>query len=124
MTGINPKGFNEGLPFVSSTLGFYRDHHWPLDREDGGKVLDMRGGVQGELKNGAQIVADPDLGDVVSLKAPEAWLLMGEFKGILDSFSTSVYSIRSREGLMFWQLCIKILINRSIPNSEPFFELS
>lgn len=67
----------------STTLGFYRDHQWPLDREDNGKVVDIRGGVQGVLKNGAKIVSDPDLGDVVSLEAPEAWILMGDFRGIL-----------------------------------------
>ncbi|XP_022789234.1 protocadherin Fat 4-like [Stylophora pistillata] len=59
---------------------FYRDHQWPLDREDAGKVLDVRAGVQGELKNGAKVVFDPDLGNVVSLEASEAWLLMGDFK--------------------------------------------
>ena len=68
--------------FFSYTLGFYRDHQWPLDRGDGGKVLDIRGGIQGELKNGAKVVFDPDLGNVVSLEASEGWLLMGDFKGI------------------------------------------
>lgn len=68
--------------FFSYTLGFYRDHQWPLDRGDGGKVLDTRGGIQGELKNGAKVVFDPDLGNVVSLEASEGWLLMGDFKGI------------------------------------------
>lgn len=68
--------------FFSYTLGFYRDHQWPLDRGDGGKVLDIRGGIQGELKNGAKVVSDPDLGNVVSLEASEGWLLMGDFKGI------------------------------------------
>ena len=68
--------------FFSYTLGFYRDHQWPLDRADGGKVLDIRGGIQGELKNGAKVVFDPDLGNVVSLEASEGWLLMGDFKGI------------------------------------------
>ena len=66
----------------STTLGLYRDYQWPLVRENNGKVLDIRGDVQGELKNGAQIVSDPDLGDVVSLEASEAWILMGDFKGI------------------------------------------
>ena len=40
------------------------------------------------MKNGAEIVSDPDLGDVLSLEAPEAWILMGDFKGILPSIST------------------------------------
>lgn len=35
------------------------------------------------MKNGAQIVSDPDLGEVLSLEAPEAWVLIGDFKGIL-----------------------------------------
>ena len=46
----------------------------------------MRAGVQGELKNGAKVVFDPDLGNVVSLEASEAWLLMGDFKGIYVYF--------------------------------------
>ena len=54
-----------------------------MDREENGKVLDIRGGIQAELKNGAKIVSDPDLGDVLSLEAPEAWILMGNFQGIL-----------------------------------------
>lgn len=54
-----------------------------MDREENGKILDIRGGIQAELKNGAKIVSDPDLGDVLSLEAPEAWILMGNFQGIL-----------------------------------------
>ena len=67
----------------TSRSGFYRDHQWPLDNEDGGKVLDIRGGAEGILKKGAQIVFDPDLGNVVSLNTSEAWILMGDFKGII-----------------------------------------
>jgi len=66
------------------SLGFYRDHQWPLNSEDNDKVPDIRGGIEGVLKNGAQIVSDPDLGAVVSLNASEAWILMGDFKGILS----------------------------------------
>ena len=63
--------------------GFYRDYQWPLDSEDGGKVLDIRGGAEGVLKKGAQIVSDPDLDNVVSLNTSDAWILMGDFKGII-----------------------------------------
>ncbi|XP_067054992.1 protocadherin Fat 4-like [Acropora muricata] len=61
--------------------GFYRDHQWPLDDEDNGKVRDIRGGVDGTLNNGAHIVFDEYLGKVMSLNASQAWLLMGDFKG-------------------------------------------
>ncbi|XP_078366665.1 protocadherin Fat 4-like [Oculina patagonica] len=65
--------------FVNQT-SFYRDHQWPLDREENGKVVDIRGSVQGVLNNGAKVVSDPDFGDVVSLEAPGAWILMGDFR--------------------------------------------
>ncbi|XP_068675919.1 protocadherin Fat 4-like [Montipora foliosa] len=65
--------------FVNQS-GFYRDHQWPLDSEDSGKVRDIRSGLEGTLKNGAQIVFDPYLGDVVSLNTSEAWILMGDFQ--------------------------------------------
>lgn len=58
-------------------------------------MTDIRGGVQGTLKNGAQIISDPELGDIVSLNASEAWILIGDFKGIVTdgvniSFPVSV----------------------------------
>ena len=66
-----------------SLAGFYRDHQWPLDGEDSGKVRDIRGGVDGTLNNGAHIVSDEYLGKVISLNASQAWLLMGDFKGMV-----------------------------------------
>ena len=45
-------------------------------------MRDIRSGLEGTLKNGAQIVFDPYLGDVVSLNTSEAWILMGDFQGI------------------------------------------
>ena len=66
-----------------SLAGFYRDHQWPLDGEVNGKVRDIRGGVNGTLKNGVHIVFDEYLGEVMSLNASQAWILMGDFKGMV-----------------------------------------
>lgn len=72
--------------------GFYRDHQWPLDGEDNGKVRDIRGGVDGTLKNGAHIVFDEYLGKVMSLNASQAWILMGDFKGMVKLSNCSYFS--------------------------------
>ena len=72
-------------------LGFYREHHWPLDEEEGAVVFDESGSVHGLLKHGAHIVSDPHLGKVVSLEAEsEAWIELGDFSGeLFDSYISS-----------------------------------
>lgn len=75
-----------GVQLLSSiSLGFYRDHQWPLDSEDSGRVYDYRGGIRGTLKSGAYIFSDPVLGNVVSLNKSESWILMGNFSGTVHS---------------------------------------
>ena len=72
--------------YLSFHAGYYRDHHWLLDKLEGGKLPDVRGEMHARLMNGAQIVSDPVLGEVVSLDGAEEWIQLGDFKGDFRSF--------------------------------------